>query len=1512
MKTKLLLLLLLANFSIYAQTNLVPNGNFETWNSSSKPDNWYQYFSGYISKSTVAQNGSSSVNMMVASGTFNFINSEYFPVTAGKTYKVTLYHKLAKGTFSSIDFSIYHKPGTFKEEVTKKSDVTFSTTEWRKIEFDYTPTVSENIEVDIWTYGSLNSEILIDNVSVVDVAEVPVKYTLIPDAEFEGYLAYMGYDKDGINGKVLTSAISEVKSISITSSSWNITNLTGIEDFTALENLTFRGATDKFTSLNISKNTKLKTLDVSSNVLTSLDISNNTELESLICSYNKLTALDVSKNTKLKTLNFDSNQITSIAIDKNKELTLFNSYNNKLTSLDVSQNLLLTDLNCVINQLTAIDLTNNSLLNSLKINNNKLTELNVSKNTQLETIIASNNVLTDFDISKLKNLKSLDISNNKIKNLNTANNSLLASIGCSYNQLATLDVTKNPELNYLNFLSNNILDIDLQQNTKLKKLQVHYNRLTKLDVTKNPLLENLTIDYNQITEIDLSNNPNLELLVCRDNPLKSLNLSKNTALTSLYFGNTKVESLDLSNNKKLTYASIDSNKILYDLNLKNGNNTSLNVSLLNNISLYCVLVDNKTNADQKWSNNKDKWTKFSEDCGVYTLIPDSNFEDKLIALKIDIDGKNGQVLTSSIAQIKTLDVSGNNISDLTGIQDFASLESLNSKDNQLVYLDLSKNTSLNSVNVSNNKLVALDLKNGKNTVLNKNTSSFTGNATLKCIQVDDENYANTNWSALKDATANYNTLCNTFVAIPDANFENKLISLGIDTDGKNGKVLTSSISSITTLDVSSSSISNLAGIEGFVSLKQLNISTNNLKTVDITKNVSLITLNAKSNQLLNLDLSKNSVLTEVDCSSNNLFSLNLKNGNNSKIQNVALINFKSNPNLTCIQVDDKAFSDTNWANAKESSASYAAVCDANSFTLIPDANFEAKLIALGIDKDGVNGAVLTSSISSLKEINLTESINVQNTPIRDLTGIQDFKALEKLNVGYNYLTTLDLSKNVSLTDVNCSGNRLRTIDISKNTLLTKFDCSYNDVLTQVDFSKNPELVTVNCQENRLTSLDFSKNPKINYLYADSNKLTSLNLTANPSLNYLNCSNNLLESIDLSNNKNISYLFCSSNRLKTLDISKATYVSQFSCDNNVLTTLDVSANTSLSYFYCGKNQLKSLDLSNNTNLSTLNCPENRLTNLNLSKNKKLTALNCSSNNLISLNIKNGNNASFSQYYGNDFYLNFKNNPDLTCIQVDDEAVANANMANKKDASASYNTNCGTTLVLPANNFTVETKGESCQGENNGEINITAKAAYTYEAVLNGKSYSFTNNSLKIASLSPGTYTITIIIAEENFEQLFNFTIQKAATTTGKSTVSSKSVNVEITEGTAPFTVFIDGAEQFQTTDTHFSVELNKAGLVEVATARACEGVFAKKVTSYEIGSVLSAYPNPTSGTIEIEIPSTKTEVAIELYNFGGQLVSKGIYNTESGRALLDLQNLPSGIYAAKIYLETPEYIKIIKK
>ncbi|MBA0883383.1 HYR domain-containing protein [Flavobacterium undicola] len=234
-----------------------------------------------------------------------------------------------------------------------------------------------------------------------------------------------------------------------------------------------------------------------------------------------------------------------------------------------------------------------------------------------------------------------------------------------------------------------------------------------------------------------------------------------------------------------------------------------------------------------------------------------------------------------------------------------------------------------------------------------------------------------------------------------------------------------------------------------------------------------------------------------------------------------------------------------------------------------------------------------------------------------------------------------------------------------------------------------------------------------------------------------------------------------------------------------------------------------------------------------------------------------------------------------------------------------------ISLPSNNFTIESKGESCLNQNNGEINISAKASYNYVANINGTKYPLVNNSLKVSSLAPAVYNVSITITGELFEQNFTVTIPKGATITAKSTVSSRMAAVEITEGTAPYTVFVNGEEQFETASDTFSVGVNKGDFLEIKTAKACERIYLKEIDTDVFESVL-AHPNPTSGKFEIEIPISIKEIVIDLYTMDSKIISKETYTPVNGRVLLNLENQASGVYIAKIYLTQPKYLKIIKK
>ena len=98
-------------------------------------------------------------------------------------------------------------------------------------------------------------------------------------------------------------------------------------------------------------------------------------------------------------------------------------------------------------------------------------------------------------------------------------------------------------------------------------------------------------------------------------------------------------------------------------------------------------------------------------CLSQTAIPDPNFEQALIDLGLDTAPINGSVPTANISSITSLNVETKNISDLTGIQDFLALTSLNCNNNQLTNLNVSQNTTLLQLFCNDNVLTSLDVSN---------------------------------------------------------------------------------------------------------------------------------------------------------------------------------------------------------------------------------------------------------------------------------------------------------------------------------------------------------------------------------------------------------------------------------------------------------------------------------------------------------------------------------------------------------------------------------------------------------------------------------------------------------------------------------------------------------------------------------------------------------------------------------------------------------------------------------
>lgn len=149
---------------------------------------------------------------------------------------------------------------------------------------------------------------------------------------------------------------------------------------------------DAVTKINIDKKNctdltgiayfaNLTTLSCEHNGLKELNLEDNESLTKLYCSDNQLTTLDVSKNVKLRILQCANNGMEKLNLGDITQLTSLQCEYNNLTELDVSKNPYLEELQCRENKLRRVVIGNKYRLTGLYLQGNQLTSLDLSGTT---------------------------------------------------------------------------------------------------------------------------------------------------------------------------------------------------------------------------------------------------------------------------------------------------------------------------------------------------------------------------------------------------------------------------------------------------------------------------------------------------------------------------------------------------------------------------------------------------------------------------------------------------------------------------------------------------------------------------------------------------------------------------------------------------------------------------------------------------------------------------------------------------------------------------------------------------------------------------------------------------------------------------------------------------------------------------------------------------------------------------------------------------------------------------
>ena len=134
----------------------------------------------------------------------------------------------------------------------------------------------------------------------------------IPDANFKAYLVGHGGINTNGDAEIQCSEASAFAGV-INCSILNISNLTGIEAFTAL--VVLRCNNNSLTSLDVSANTALLQLLCHNNQITTLDVSANPVLNYLLCDNNSLTTLNVANGNNSNFVRFSAGGFANSNLD---------------------------------------------------------------------------------------------------------------------------------------------------------------------------------------------------------------------------------------------------------------------------------------------------------------------------------------------------------------------------------------------------------------------------------------------------------------------------------------------------------------------------------------------------------------------------------------------------------------------------------------------------------------------------------------------------------------------------------------------------------------------------------------------------------------------------------------------------------------------------------------------------------------------------------------------------------------------------------------------------------------------------------------------------------------------------------------------------------------------------------------------------------------------------------------------------------------------------------------------
>ncbi len=542
-------------------------------------------------------------------------------------------------------------------------------------------------------------------------------------------------------------------------------------------------------------------------------------------------------------------------------------------------------------------------------------------------------------------------------------------------------------------------------------------------------------------------------------------------------------------------------------------------------------------------------------------FPDIHFRE-YVSQEYDTDS-DGAISLEEAGKVLCIDIADRaSLSSLKGVKYFFLLDTLDCSSNALTSLDVSSLTALTSLDCYYNDLTSLDV------------SGCTALTSLDCDYNDLTSLDVSSLTALTSLDCGYNDLT----------------SLDV-----------SSLTALTSLDCSSNVLASL-DVSGCTALTSLDCGYNDLTSLDVSGCTALTSLDCDNNDLTSLDVSDCTALKYLSCIANNLYSLDLSSNPNmvqvDAFWNVRSVRVRSNGEfdlayLLGLEIDRISSLTGGYLSGTMLDFSedqvryeYNTGCGEVEFCL-------RKLPAVSIDMynfpDSVFRRYVVENCDWIQDGYLTEEeilsvvrMDVSGMGIHNLQGIEYFTFLESLDCSDNHLTSLDLSSNT----------RLRDLQADSNCLDVKVDdekCFDLRGLPGFDMSKVSdwqggyvEASILYFEEEVVTYSYVVDNggfeDVVFMLRADFPVLIPINNETFPDEAFRAY---VSENVDVSHNGNLNE--GEINSVTTMDVSGL----------GIRSLQGMEYFTALESLDCSDNELTSLDLLANTNLQVLDAEDNRL-------------------------------------------------------------------------------------------------------------------------------------------------------------------------------------------------------------------------------------------------------------------------------------------------------------------------------